>query len=235
MRNDFQIWSKHPELANVPLAGQWVKERLEAYQSPIRKGTPRNMPRGFPDHKQAAACLHVFYGGVIKTTKVLGDLAGASPALVRNWRREDRFSGAVAKDQRDFALYFVEGLLSSASDRRFSLLAELSSYSPGARKEILVEIQRRLSAPDSEEEPRRRIIDWILLNLILRMAEWEPANSDAFREAMEAGKRLLTRHHEEIQKRVSDPESAYHLELLKTMADRSLEIARVFKNSPRTE
>jgi hypothetical protein len=193
------------------------------------------MPRAFPDHKHAAACLHIFYGGIIKTTKVLGKMAGASPPLVRNWRREDRFSGAVAKEQRDFALYFVEGLLSSASNRRFSLLAEISSYSPGARKEILVELQNRLSNLPPEERAMRRRIEGILFHLTLRMAEWEPANSDAFRGAMEAGKQLLTRHHDEIQKRVSDPESAYHLELLKSMAERWLKIAQTFKNAPRSE
>jgi hypothetical protein len=138
---------------------------------------------------------------------------------------ESRFTDSVEKQERSFAQSVVQELITNKSGHRLSILGEMSSYSSGVRKEILIGLERRIGGQDLESPRLRRIAEGILLHLALRMVEWESGGSEALREARQAGRRLNECHYGEIRNLDLDANAAYHLDQLKTLADRWLKIA----------
>jgi hypothetical protein len=73
---------------------KWAKSIVSTYEEPVRTGTPKGEPIGLSKKKRYAALLSVGYPRLF-SLKDIAEKSGNSVALVRKWRTEGAFLGAI--------------------------------------------------------------------------------------------------------------------------------------------
>jgi len=83
-----------------------MKEKLNSYIEPQRKGTPKGEPIGISIKKYLA----MLYSISDLSQKEIADKLRINHSLMRNWSSEEEFRILLEKHLREFAVYFLKHL-----------------------------------------------------------------------------------------------------------------------------
>jgi len=214
----------------LPFAKSWIEQKIDKHKEPKRKGMPRNIPRPFPSHKYAAVCIHIVYDRLAwLTAEHVGKIVGASPALIRNWRRDERFNHAVDKERREFALHFVEEFLGADTTKRKDLDSEMVNYSGPVRKLVSEEMLNRFLASQEQAECQENAsFQEFFFERIIGLVEDVGDHSEEEYVVCESARELNRWHTEQLQKAIESGDSRKalsHQEKMTALADKWLEVA----------
>lgn len=92
----------HKSILDSTLLGEYIKEKMDTYVEPERKGTAKGEEIGFSRVKYQAS----LYGITKVKQKYVAELLGVSHGVIRKWRTETSFKKMTEKHCREFAQIF---------------------------------------------------------------------------------------------------------------------------------
>lgn len=91
---------------------KFIREKLETYKEPVRRGVPKGSPIGFPYAKYKASLLFL----TNHSQKYIAHRSGTSLGTIRVWRTQEEFQSQMEKHRREFAHRFIERMKERADE-----------------------------------------------------------------------------------------------------------------------
>ena len=93
---------------------RYADERMQGYEDPERKGTPKGSPVGLSHKKRLASLLMVLFPVVFHRLQEIADLAGIPMASLKIWRTQAAFKNVSLEEALELGKVFaclVKGLI----------------------------------------------------------------------------------------------------------------------------
>ena len=198
---------------------KFIEEKANGYIAPVRKGTPKGDPIGFPITKYKASILSL----AALSFKDIANASDVSYALLLKWRGEDAFKKQVQANIDEFSEWFIEkmwkkfkgkvpGYVETESldlSQIFwypELLKELEEdfpYSPFLEKEILEKMIKKTDEEKSKAEFLYMAMD-LLTFWRLRTSKDKNSSERILRERLGGKAKILGVLHQNLSKEISN-------------------------------